>query len=98
MMTHVSRGVILALTRKRKTRQSMDWIFGGDKVARQIILDLKGKLASANVDSTPINDELVEVLVGLGYKRHDIKKIIHKVDSKKSLEEQIKDALKLLLK
>ncbi len=70
----------------------------GDKVARQIILDLKGKLASANVDSTPINDELVEVLVGLGYKRPDIKKIIHKVDSKKSLEEQIKDALKLLLK
>ena len=70
----------------------------GDKVARQIILDLKGKLTSTNVDSTPVNDELVEVLVGLGYKRPDIKKIIHKVDCKKSLEEQIKDALKLLLK
>ena len=71
----------------------------GDKVARQIILDLKGKLASnpSNV-SQPVNEELMEVLEGLGYRKPDIKKVLPKVDYKKPLEEQIKEALKLLLK
>ena len=70
----------------------------GDKVARQIILDLKGKL---NPNSTIVNnnnDELVEVLKGLGYKTNDILKIIKQVNSTLSLEEQIKEALKLFLK
>lgn len=71
----------------------------GDKVARQIILDLKGKLASNPSDvSQPVNEELMEVLEGLGYRKPDIKKVLPKVDYKKPLEEQIKEALKLLLK
>jgi len=71
----------------------------GDKVARQIILDLKGKLTSS-FDTPSIGgfDELVSVLEGLGYKTQDIKKILPSIDGNKTIEEQIKDALKLLLK
>lgn len=71
----------------------------GDKVARQIILDLKGKLVSSE---TPVletqNEELTEALKALGYKPVDIKKIIPKVSKEKTIEEQIKEALRLLLK
>ena len=69
----------------------------GDKVARQIILDLKGKLVSNNTN-TVNNTELIEALKALGYKVNDINKILSKIDSSKTLENQIKDALKLLLK
>ena len=37
-------------------------------------------------------------LVGLGYKQADVKKIVSKVDPTLDLENQIKEALKLLLK
>jgi len=71
----------------------------GDKVARQIILDLKGKLASNNEDNNDnVNDELVEALVALGYKRIDITKVVKNVDTTLTIENQIKEALKLLLK
>lgn len=71
----------------------------GDKVARQIILDLKGKLVSnSNIEEVSVNDELVEALKALGYKPVDIKKIIPKVSKNNSIEEQIKEALRLLLK
>jgi Holliday junction DNA helicase RuvA len=72
----------------------------GDKVARQIILDLKGKLSSS-VSSTltvSANDELTEALVGLGYKQADVKKIVKNVNPDLTIENQIKEALKLLLK
>ena len=72
----------------------------GDKVARQIILDLKGKFDYI-IGTKPIeysNDELVEVLKGLGYKQVDINKVIVNIDKNKSIEAQIKDSLKLLLK
>lgn len=69
----------------------------GDKLARQIILDLKGKLAKVQVEPND-NDELVAVLTSLGYKTPDIKRILPNVDYSKTIEEQIKDALKLLLK
>jgi len=70
----------------------------GDKVARQIILDLKGKLAPSASDIVNVNSELVEVLTSLGYKNPDIKKVIPNVDISLSLEDQVKEALKLLLK
>ncbi len=72
----------------------------GDKVARQIILDLKGKLNTTGNSSleTKNNSELVDALVALGYKQADIKKIISSVRTDISIEDQIKEALKLLLK
>ena len=71
----------------------------GDKLARQIILDLKGKLAT---DSNNIVDdsqnELMDVLKGLGYKDKEIKSVVSKVPDSLSIEDQVKESLKLLLK
>lgn len=70
----------------------------GDKVARQIILDLKGKLVSKKEDIGVKDDELSEALLALGYKNADINKVIVKVDRNLPIETRIKEALKLLLK
>ncbi len=73
----------------------------GDKVAKQMILDLKGKLNTINTGlfaKEDLSDELFEVLLGLGYKQADIKKVLNKVNANNSLEEQVKEALKLMLK
>jgi len=71
----------------------------GDKVARQIILDLKGKLVEKqDVNNTNDFEELIEVLKGLGYKPIDIKKVLPKINKNNSIEEQVKESLKLLLK
>ena len=74
----------------------------GDKLARQIVLDLKGKLEYIGTgfteDEMTKENELEEVLIGLGYKEKEIKPVLAKVDSSLTIEEQVKDALKLLLK
>lgn len=72
----------------------------GDKLARQIVLDLKGKLGTIDISNKSDNDsfELISVLESLGYKSADVSKIIMQVDKSKNIEEQVKDALKLLLK
>ena len=72
----------------------------GDKVAKQIILDLKGKIGpvNGNNDIKEEPDELTDALIALGYKQADIKKIVKSVSSELSIEDQIKEALKLLLK
>lgn len=70
----------------------------GEKVARQIILDLKGKLVMSDNNVNNENDELVLALEALGYKANDIKNVVVKVDKSLNIENQIKEALKLLLK
>ena len=72
----------------------------GEKLARQIILDLKGKISidTTNIVDNGSVDELVDVLRGLGYKDKDIKGMISKVDRNLTIEEQVKEALKLLLR
>ena len=70
----------------------------GDKVARQIILDLKGKLVSKTDPVIIKDDELVDALSALGYKQADINKVIPKINKDLSIEDKIKEALKLLLK
>lgn len=69
----------------------------GDKVARQIILDLKGKLTTAE-NKTVENTDLTEALKSLGYRAGDINKVVKKIDPSLDIENQIKEALKLLLK
>ena len=73
----------------------------GEKVARQMILDLKGKLgviSTMELEVTNSYDELIEVLKGLGYKEKEFKALIPKIDGNLSIEDQVKEALKLLLK
>lgn len=67
----------------------------GDKLARQIILDLKGKLVSKE-EKNVVNDEVTEALEALGYKKADINKVMKDVDNSLSIEQQIKEALKLM--
>ena len=69
----------------------------GDKLARQIILDLKGKLNLSDISNNE-REELIEVLTGLGYKLNDIKKVLPKVSDELNIENQIKESLKLMLK
>ncbi len=74
----------------------------GEKLAKQIVLDLKGKLETIGVgiSDTEIEteNELKEALIALGYKEKEIIPVIAKVDTSLPIEGQIKDALKLLLK
>lgn len=71
----------------------------GEKVARQIILDLKGKV---QVQEGLYNDngfeELISVLESLGYKNMDIKRVLFNIDLNLKIEDQVKEALKLLMK
>ena len=84
----IDRGNILYLTKFPKV---------GDKLARQMILDLKGKL-EVTAEAISANDELISALENLGYKKPDIKKVLPNVDPSASLEDQIKQALKQMLK
>ena len=71
----------------------------GEKLAKQIILDLKGKInIEVSEEDSNNTEDLFNVLESLGYKTAEIKRIIKDVDQSKKLEEQVKDALKLLLK
>ena len=72
----------------------------GEKVARQIILDLKGKVNGAQMSllESKNNNELVDALLALGYKQADVKKVVNNIKDDLTIEEQIKEALKLLLK
>ena len=74
----------------------------GDKLAKQIILDLKGKLEFIGVgitdDIVETENELKDVLIGLGYKEKELKPVLAKVDTSLPIEGQVKDALKLLLR
>lgn len=71
----------------------------GEKLARQIVLDLKGKI-DIEVSEEVVDDtqDLIDTLSALGYKNVEIKKVISQIDKSNSLEEQVKEALKLLLK
>ena len=55
-------------------------------------------LNPVSIFSFPLNNELFEVLESLGYKKPDINKVIKDIDSSKTIEEQIKDALKLMVR
>ena len=60
-------------------------------------IEAKENASSLNRDYENIKTR-VEVLEGLGYKSKEIKGIVTKVDGSLSIEDQVKEALKLLLK
>ena len=60
---------------------------------------MKGKLVKQETNDNQSDfEELISALEGLGYKTADIKKILPNVDVTTSLEGQVKEALRLLLK
>lgn len=83
----------------------------GTKSAQRIILELKDKLKSINIEESDINEsavitnnnenieDMISALQVLGYTRKDIEKIIPKLDvHNHELEDLIKNALNLLSK
>lgn len=64
----------------------------GDKLAKQIIFDLKGKLITKDNKQ----NDLINALKQLGYKEKDYKYILNKISPSLPIEEQIKIALKQL--
>lgn len=73
----------------------------GRKTAERIVLELRGKvdspLAGLTVQKMESDADLVETLVGLGYRREQAKAALSQVDIKIiDLEERLKAALKIL--
>lgn len=70
----------------------------GKKTAEKVIIDLKDKLAAfAGTEHSGQND-LVEALLSLGFKDHDIRAALPTIDTADTLEKQITVALQLLKK
>ena len=84
----------------------------GKKTAERVILELKDKIGKtfaveADEEEVPVKitesvkekqRDVADTLLALGYTKSEISKILGKIDSEKSLEDMIKDALKLLMK
>lgn len=70
----------------------------GDKLAKQIVLDLKGKIQTSETVVVNVTDEVYEALIALGYKDKDVKNVIGRVNKENTVEEQIKEALRLMIK
>ena len=93
----------MKLISKSKSRENILYLTKfpkiGEKLARQIVLDLKGKIdIEVSEDVLDDTQDLIDTLNALGYKNAEIKKVIGQIDKSISLEEQVKEALKLLLK
>ncbi len=73
----------------------------GRKTAERVIVELKNRMnlrgAGAVVEKMESDEDLVEVLAGLGYRRAEARSALQKLgDDKGSIEERLKKALKLL--
>lgn len=81
----------------------------GPKSAKRIILELRDKLKNADIlpeeinaasISAPLSDNLTEAaaaLTVLGYSANEAKSAVSRVDSSLSVEDMVKEALKLLI-
>ena len=84
----------------------------GKKTAERVILELKDKIGKAfsvdeELSSQPVvvtesakekQRDVTDTLLALGYTKSEISKVLGRIDAEKSLEDMIKDALKLLMK
>jgi holliday junction DNA helicase RuvA len=70
----------------------------GKKTAEKVIIDLKDKLASFEVEVSDSSSDLVEALLSLGYKEAQIRPVIGNVDVSIPIEKQITTALQFLQK
>jgi len=74
----------------------------GKKTAMKIILELSSKLkTSFDMKNMVLSDEdrtVIDALISLGYKSYDAKKLLSKLPKNLSVEEKIKEALKMNVK
>lgn len=71
----------------------------GKKTAERIIVELKDKVGSLPGQS-PAGDsnDILSALAGLGYSAHEVRQVVQQIDLAAPVEEQIRQALKLLSK
>ncbi|MCL4404198.1 Holliday junction branch migration protein RuvA [Patescibacteria group bacterium] len=73
----------------------------GEKTAGRVVLELQNRIklpkANALSQSMGVNAEVEEALVGLGYNRPDVRKVLSEVGAeKRTLEERLREALKMM--
>ncbi len=73
----------------------------GEKTAGRVVLELQNRIklpkANALSQAMGVNAEVEEALVGLGYNRSDVRKVLGEIDAeKKTLEERLREALKMM--
>ncbi len=68
----------------------------GKKTAEKIVIDLKDKLGTFETAEQGPESDLVEALLSLGYKEHQVRIVIPSVDATATLQTQIRTALQLL--
>ena len=70
----------------------------GKKTAEKVIIDLKDKLAGFATSDHAGSNDLVEALLSLGFKDHDIRTALPTLDATLPIEQQITIALQILKK
>ena len=68
----------------------------GKKTAERIILELKGKLADLVEGGANSSADIINALSNLGYNMYEIREILGKLSPNASVEDRLKEALKLL--
>ncbi len=71
----------------------------GKKTAERIILELQNKVklpAGHETKGMALNQEVEEVLAGLGYARHDIRRVLSDMKGEEPIEERLRSALRKL--
>ncbi|MEK7180831.1 MAG: Holliday junction branch migration protein RuvA [Patescibacteria group bacterium] len=72
----------------------------GKKLADRIVLELKSRVGvsgdSADVIGMESNNEVVDILLGLGYRRDQVRLAVSKLDTSLKIEDKVKEALKIL--
>ena len=69
----------------------------GQKTAERLILELKNKIGFSEEDSgSGDSAEIISALSSLGYNMYEIRQVLGKVSTNVSLEDKVKEALKLL--
>jgi Holliday junction DNA helicase RuvA len=70
----------------------------GKKSAQKLIVELKSRLDNSQIDLNILkqNNELVQALESLGFKKAEFAKILNQVNPQAPLDNQIKESLKLI--
>ena len=91
---------ILAAIRSGRADLLAQAVGVGKKLADRIILELKSRVGvsgdPADVIGMETSNEAVDILMGLGYRRDQVKAAVSKLDTSLKIEEKIKAALKIL--
>lgn len=70
----------------------------GKKTAEKVVIDLKDKLEGYTASANIVSSDLLEALLSLGYKEHDIRGIMGSIDTTLPITKQITEALQMLAK